>query len=168
VAVHAILVREGGQVWLGTPRGLQVVGPETGTKALPVGRASAELVEAPVSGIVPGPDGTLWVGTGKEGLARVARGGAPTLEAVPGLPLKGIEAVLPLPGGRLLVSVADTGLYEGTPGSFSRVGDDQVPGRPVRAFTAARPERTPSGSRRWAEGLFAGTGNSSRSAPARG
>ena len=135
LAVHAILAREGGQVWLGTPGGLRVVGPEPGAKALPVASATAGLAEAPASCIVPGPDGTLWVGTGK-GLARINPGGVPTLVAVPGLPPKGIEAVLPLPGGRLLVSVADTGVFEGTPGSFSRVGDDQVPGRQVRALHA--------------------------------
>jgi diguanylate cyclase (GGDEF)-like protein len=135
LAVHAILVSKRDQIWLGTPKGLRMVAPGAGARALPVRSASAEIAEAPVSCIVSGPDGTLWVGTGK-GLARIAPRETPTIEAVPGLPSRGIAAVLPLPSGRLLVSVAETGLFEGSPGSFSRVGDDQVPGRRVRALHA--------------------------------
>jgi diguanylate cyclase (GGDEF)-like protein len=134
LAVHAIVAREGGAVWLGPPKGLRLAKPEGGGKPLGV-RATAEIADAAVNCLVPGPDGTLWVGTGK-GLGKVAPAGEPLLEPVPGLPAKGIEAVLPRPGGRLLVSVAETGLFEGTPGSFTRVGDDRVPGRQVSALQA--------------------------------
>lgn len=135
LAVHAILVSKTGQVWLGTPKGLRMVAPGAGTRALPVRSESAEISETPVNCIVSGPDGTLWVGTGK-GLAKIVPRETPTIEAVPGLPPRAIATVLPLPSGRLLVSVAETGLFEGSPGSFSRVGDDQIPGRQVRALCA--------------------------------
>jgi diguanylate cyclase (GGDEF)-like protein len=135
LAVHAILVSQRGQIWLGTPKGLRTVAPAEGARALAVRSATTEISDAPVNCIVSGPDGTLWVGTGK-GLARVAPSETPTIEAVSGLPPREIAALLPLPSGRLLVSVAETGLFEGSPGSFSRVGDDQVPGRRVRALHA--------------------------------
>jgi diguanylate cyclase (GGDEF)-like protein len=83
--------------------------------------------------------GVIWVGTSR-GLARLERaagGAAGTfdrfLQPVSGLPGGRILTVFARPDQPLLVSVEDEGLFEGEPGHFRRLGDDEAPGRRVNA-----------------------------------
>jgi diguanylate cyclase (GGDEF)-like protein len=75
------------------------------------------------------------VGT-TQGLARLDRTRAPGLQLVPGLPPGSVLALLARAGRPLLVSIADEGVFEGGPGTFRRLGDDQAPGNRVLSLLA--------------------------------
>jgi diguanylate cyclase (GGDEF)-like protein len=91
---------------------------------------------AEVTALARDAQGAVYAGTSR-GLTLLERA-APGLVPVPGLPPGRILALLAREGRPLLVSVEDQGLFEGSPGGFRRVGDEQAPGSRVLTIAAER------------------------------
>lgn len=128
--VTAILAVSDDLVWIGTRAGLRAWrGHDSGAAPPPL------LGETRVTCLARGSGGTVWVGTAL-GLVRLDPGQPWKAAPISGLPTGDVRAVLERPGRGLLVAVEGAGLFVGAPGSFSRLGDDAVPGRLIRSLLA--------------------------------
>jgi diguanylate cyclase (GGDEF)-like protein len=152
--VTAILAVGDDLVWIGTRNGVRAWRP--GDRP---GSLSQPLLEGTrVTCLARGSGDAIWVGTAV-GLVRLDPGQPWRAIPIAGLPQGDVRAVLERPGRGLLVAVEGAGLFVGGPGSFSRVGDDAVPGRLIRSLLAEADDADAvwvgtddRGAFRWADG----------------
>ena len=156
--VTAILTDGEGRLFLGTHAGL-LLATETKEPATLV-TGPDWLSTAGVNALAPDGAGGLWVGTTR-GLARISPSLPPRLAAVPGLPEGPVGVLLHRPGHPLLVGIVDAGLFEGEPGAWKKIGDDEAPGRRVTVLLAESGEpdavwigTSGRGAFRWRGGLL--------------
>ncbi len=126
------LAATGGALWIGTSHGLLL----WDGRALTSPFTGHALATASVNALSAGVRGETWVASRVAGLQRVAVAPARVLDA-PAPPGTGpVLAVLQREGHPLIVSVADLGAFALAGESWTRLGDDQQPGRRVLGMFA--------------------------------
>jgi hypothetical protein len=112
-----VLLSDGDALWIGTAKGLARLGADGR-----VTRPSLGLPGEHVNSLAAGPDGTLWVATGK-GLFGLRGGRVRLVDERAGLPARIVHSV---------AVTADGAVWAGTAGGVARLGPDGV-----RTYTQA-------------------------------
>lgn len=129
-SVYVLFALPDGRLYAGASGGLFVA--RSIGSAFEAVAAVGEVAGAQVVALHLAEDGTLWAGTAR-GLARLLPGGALTRFGPKELPRRAAPVVGGGRGGRLLVSITESGLWEVDPAAATarRVGGDEAPGRNV-------------------------------------